>query len=401
MPQPPSGSAASKAIEEVVEKALGPVFPAAQLEIRRCGAPLLSRSWGRLDPEAGQEEARNDSLFDLASVTKLFTVTAFMTLVEEGRVGLDQAVATVLPDFSGSRSIRPYEDPLRPGSFSRVVPDTEATVEASSVRFRDLLCHSSGLPAWRPLFLEGSPTAAKAAALGTFFSYPRGTRVVYSDIGLILLGMAVERLMGRPLDEVIALRVTGPLGLRSPRFFRTSRPELGPGGTGSTAPTGIAATERCVWRGRRLRGEVHDENAAGLGGISGHAGLFATAADLALFGESYLPGATGLLRPGTVAEMTSLQAEDGALRRGLGFALWSPDPEAAANPLGRRCFGHNGFTGTSLWMDPDRELVVACLSNRVYYGRDPHGISEFRVSLNEAVQNWVDDLCAVKPIRVP
>ena len=401
MPQPPPGSASAKVIEEVVGKALGPVFPAAQLEIRRRGETLLSRSWGLLDPEEGREEARGDSLFDLASVTKLFTVTAFMTLLEEGRVGLDQAVATVLPGFSGSRPIRPYEDPLRPGFFSRVVPDTEATVEAASVCFRDLLRHASGLPAWRPLFREGSPAAAQAAALGTFFSYPRGTRVVYSDIGLILLGMAVERLMGRPLDEVIALRVPGPLGLRSPRFFRTGRPELGHGGTGPSAPAGIAATERCAWRGRRLRGEVHDENAAGLGGISGHAGLFATAADLALFGESYLPGARGLLRPGTVAEMTSLQAEDGALRRGLGFALWSPDPEAAANPLGRRSFGHNGFTGTSLWMDPDRGLVVAFLSNRVYYGREGRGISEFRVSLNEAVRNWADDLSAAKPTRVP
>ena len=132
----------------------------------------------------------------------------------------------------------------------------------------------------------------------------------------------------------------------------------------------IAPTEWCAWRKRRVLGEVHDENAARLGGVAGHAGLFSSAPELARFGQAYLDGGAPLLAPATVAEMTRLQMEDGAIRRGLGFALWSPDPEASSNPFHPSAFGHTGFTGTSLWIDPSRALLVALLTNRVYYGRD-------------------------------
>ena len=117
---------------------------------------------------------------------------------------------------------------------------------------------------------------------------------------------------------------------------------------------GVASTEFCAWRGRRIVGEVHDENAAGLGGVAGHAGLFSTAADLGIFGQVFLDDGRPLLLAGTVAEMTRLQAHDGDVRRGLGFALWSPDPEASGSPFGAGAFGHTGFTGTSLWVDPKR-----------------------------------------------
>ena len=145
----------------------------------------------------------------------------------------------------------------------------------------------------------------------------------------------------------------------------------------------VAPTEFCAWRGRRIIGAVHDENAARLGGIAGHAGLFATASDLARFGQAFLDGS--LLSRETVAEMTRVQAQDGDIRRGLGFALWSPDPAASGNPFGPGAFGHTGFTGTSLWMDPGRGLVVAALTNRVYYGRDADGIGAFRVALHRAI----------------
>lgn len=152
----------------------------------------------------------------------------------------------------------------------------------------------------------------------------------------------------------------------------------------------MAPTELCAWRGRRLAGEVHDENAARLGGVAGHAGLFGTAGDLAALGQMYLEGGRPLLRPDTVAEMVRLQAEEGSTRRGLGFALWSPDPEASGNPFSQRAFGHTGFTGTALWVDPERDLVVASLTNRVYYGRDAAGITAFRVALHRAIVAAVD-----------
>jgi CubicO group peptidase (beta-lactamase class C family) len=158
----------------------------------------------------------------------------------------------------------------------------------------------------------------------------------------------------------------------------------------------IAPTEFCAWRGRRIVGEVHDENTYRLGGVAGHAGLFSSAHDLATFGQSFLvtgqypiPNTQHLLCPATIAEMTRLQAQDGVVRRGLGFALWSPDPEASGNPFSRAAFGHTGFTGTSLWIDPERSLVVAVCTNRVYYGRDAGGILEFRVRLHRAIVEQV------------
>ncbi|MGC8781739.1 MAG: serine hydrolase domain-containing protein, partial [Anaerolineae bacterium] len=359
--------------EAVVRAALGRVFPAAQVEVRQAGAVLWSAAYGWLDPETRTQPTTTDTLFDLASVTKLFVVTAFMTLVEEGRVGLDQPVATVLPEFSGARPIRPYDDPLRPGELVSVTWATDAapaamTVDAGRVTFRHLLTHTSGLPAWRPLYREGSAEAARRAVLETYFSYPIAARVIYSDIGLILLGMAIERLTGLPLDAVVAQRVTDRLGLAATRYVRigaSADRQVG------AAICRIAPTEFCAWRGRRIVGEVHDENAAGLGGVAGHAGLFSTASELAAFGEMFLADRQigestwrpPLLSPSTIAEMTRLQAQDGATRRGLGFALWSADPEASGNPFSERAFGHTGFTGTSLWIDPARELVVAVCTN--------------------------------------
>jgi len=393
--------------ESIIHEALGRVFPAAQLEVRLRGQVVLSRAYGWLDPETQQHPTQPDTLFDLASVTKLFVATAFMTLVEEGRVALDQPVCMVLPAFAGPRPIRPYEDPLHPGALVQVVPPTDEKADAGRVTFRHLLVHNSGLPAWRPLYREGSPAAALQTALDTCFSYPTGARVVYSDIGLILLGRAMEQLTGQPLDAIVRERVTGPLGLSHTDYIGKApspspQPQSAicnpqsairnphstfrnPHSTFRIPKSEIAPTEFCAWRNRRIIGEVHDENAAGLGGVAGHAGLFSVASDVAALGQMYLDGGWPLLRPDTVAEMTRLHAEDGAVRRGLGFALWSPDPEASGNPFSQRAFGHAGFTGTSLWIDPDRALVIACLTNRVYYGRDAAGILAFRVALHKAI----------------
>jgi serine-type D-Ala-D-Ala carboxypeptidase len=319
-------------------------------------------------------------------VTKLFTTTAFMTLVRDGAVALDDPVSSVLGEFSGRRPIQAYENPLVPGSFVEVAQakegasvDAVASVDAGEVCFRDLLCHSSGLPAWRPLYRQESKEAALRMVTGTFFSYPRRARVVYSDLGLILVGLAVQKLSGMPLDKAVGMRVLEPLGLARTRYFPA------PADASAIAALDIAPTEICAWRKRRIQGEVHDENAASLGGVAGHAGLFSTAAELARLGQCYLDGGSPLLGAGTVSEMTSLQSQDGAVRRGVGFALWSPDPEASSNPLGPRAFGHLGFTGTSLWVDPDLSLVVACLTNRVYFGRDAAGIGAFRVALHKSV----------------
>ncbi len=367
------------AAEALLGAAVPGTCPAAQLVVRCEGSELLAGAYGWLDPETRGRPAGRETRFDLASVSKLFTVAAFMTLVEEGHVALDQPVSTVLAEVRGSRAVAPYEDPLAPGEMVSVAVDAPP-VEMEEITFRQLLTHSAGLPAWRPLFRQGSREAALAMALTTAPAYPTGTQTIYSDIGLIWLGLAIERLAGQPLDEAVRRRVTSPLGLDHTGYLPI----------GEADAADIAPTELCAWRRRRIAGEVHDENAASLGGVSGHAGLFSTAADIARFGQAFLDGGRPLLGSATVAEMVREQVAAGPVRRGLGFALWSPDPEASGNPFGPRAFGHTGFTGTSLWIDPDRSLVVALLTDEVYYGRENRRIGPLRIAVHRAIVEAVD-----------
>ncbi|OGV70075.1 MAG: hypothetical protein A3K19_27600 [Lentisphaerae bacterium RIFOXYB12_FULL_65_16] len=451
-------------VESVIQNALGRVFPAAQVVVRCRGQVVLARADGWLDPEARQQPVQDDTRFDLGSVTKLFVATVFMTLVEDGRVGLDEPVCSVLPEFDGLRPLRTGEAPRGTANRADSAPPTRgATADAGCVTFRQLLTHSSGLPAWRPLFreIDGGPAAVRNAVLQTWFAYPPGTRTVYSDLGFALLGFAIERLTGFTLDDAVRQRVTAPL-----RLDHTGYVPIG----GAPAADDIAPTELCPWRQRRVKGEVHDETAAALGGVAGHAGLFSTASDVAAFGQAFLleepaksenrpartrafqlgcrtnsgapassralnstnatdpegvhvsrgdassgppkGGTTSLgrsrsevrsgalaprlLRATTIAEMTRPQGEGDTARRGLGFALWSADADASGQPFSPRAFGHTGFTGTTLWVDPARELVVACLTNRVYYGRDPRGIAAFRIALHRAVVDAVDCGAAIE-----
>jgi serine-type D-Ala-D-Ala carboxypeptidase len=358
------------------------VAPAAQLVVRWRGEPVLEHSYGWLDPETRLHPVDATTLFDLASVSKLFVATTFMTLVDAGTVALDQPIARVIPELQGQRPIQPYEDPLTPGGWISVAQPT-GFVDVGAITFRHVLSHTSSLPAWRPLFRQGSREAARHMALTTACAYPTGTQVVYSDIGLILLGLAIERLIDIPLDQAVAERVTDPLGFSRTRYLAI--------GTDHKLDN-VAPTELCGWRGRRVTGEVHDENAASLGGVAGHAGIFSTAADVAAFGQVFLDSGRPLLRADTVVEMTREQASHGSLRRGLGFVLWSPDPEASGNPLSQQAFGHTGFTGTSLWIDPQRSLVIALLTNDVYYGRVGRGIGSLRVVLHSSIVEAIDQM---------
>lgn len=381
------------ALDPFLQQATGDIFPAAAVHVYQGSETIYRQATGWLDAETRQIPATYETLFDLASLTKVVTATAFLCLVAKDRVKLDEAVATVLPAFSGERPIYPYEDPLRPGRFISVsnregVPYSaeEEPVNAGEVTFRQLLTHSSGLPAWRPFYRRPFDEIVPAL-LKSDFAYRPGERVVYSDLGFMLLGLAISRLMALPLNLAVARLVFDRLGNPAMRF--------GPVPAAQAAPT-----EACAWRGRRIQGEVHDENAWALGGAdtagagaAGHAGLFGTAAAVASLGQAWAAetsladcqGENQLLPQWLAAEATSLQAEDGPVRRGLGWALWSPDPDSAGYPLSKRTFGHTGFTGTSLYVDPERELVIACLTNEVYRGRQERKIGPFRVALHERV----------------
>ena len=372
--------------DSILSQAIDTVTPSAQLVIRHSGAVVYDVAMGFLDPESRTRPANAETLFDLASLTKLFTTTAFMILVEQGKIAVDDPVRSALPEFKGLRPIQPYENPLDWDKTVSVssLPLGEgqgvraSMVDAGKVTFRNLLAHHSGLPAWRAFKDQPNAESAMQLALGTFFSYPTGERVVYSDVGLILLGLAVSRLTEGSLEETIYQHVIRPLALHA--HFQPAAP--------LQSPQNIAPTEFCKWRGRRIVGEVHDESAWRLGGVAGHAGMFAHARDVAAFGQSFLDAS--LLHRETIAEMTRVQAEFDGIRRGLGFALWSPDPEASSNPFSPSTFGHTGFTGTCLWIDPERDLVVAFLTNDVYGGREGRGIADLRIQIHRAIVESVD-----------
>ena len=353
-----------QAIVDLLQENVGTVYTAAAVEIRRRGAVLYRATVGNLDPQGRRTgdsaSTRPDTMFDLASLTKLFTSTAFFRLVDAGRVALASPVQSLLPSFSGPRWIRPYPDPLVPGRYIEVVPPTDGFADAGSVTFRQLLTHSSGLPAWINLHEAEDEPARREMCLKTSFAYPTGTRVVYSDVGFILIGMAIERLTDRPLDEAMTMLVTRPLDLAI---------RYGPIAAGNVAPTEI-----CPWRQRRLVGEVDDENSATLHGVAGHAGLFGTLRDLSTLGQLFLADGGGFISPRLARESIRRHIDD----RGLGWHLHSAEGSPDGHFFSEASFGHTGFTGTSLWMDPQRQLLCALLTNRVFFGRDPEAITQFR-----------------------
>jgi serine-type D-Ala-D-Ala carboxypeptidase len=386
-------------LDQIIETYLGDVFPALALVVIHQGNVLLDAAWGWIDPETQRHPVTPDTLFDLASVTKLFTATAFLSLVSEGVVGLDDPLTTVIPEFGqgGLRALDGGQDPHTKQLLP--IPDSVQgkMTDPAQVTFRHLLTHTSGLAPWRQVDqVAGSPPSPPgvpdsipraqrlAKGLAAIYTSPfvaqPGESVNYSDLGLILLGEAVSRLHDShgTLESAVQTRVLDPLGLTTLRYNPVAN---------GIERDKIAPTENDPdWRERRCWGEVHDENACGLGGVAGHAGLFGTAADVARFGLAWLendgrlPISSQLM---TLAKQE--QAVSGDLRRGLGWLLKAVEDSSAGDKFSPDAYGHTGFTGTSLWIDPVRELVVVCLTNRVYPGRHKLGIHAFRRALHDAL----------------
>lgn len=301
------------------------------------------------------------TVYDLASLTKVVALTTVtMFAVADGRVRLDDPVQRYLPEFQGPGKAR--------------------------VTVRHLLTHSSGLPAHRALWREaaGRDSAFALVARTPLDTLP-GVRMVYSDLGAILLTRIVERSYGQPIDQLFRRLVAKPLGLASTRYL-PPRSWL----------DRVAPTERDPWRGRLVHGEVHDENAAFLGGVSGHAGLFSNAADLLTFGEWLLGRKKpSLARPGPTLDTAVVQAfthrQD--LVPGSSRALGWDTPSSgssAGTRLSSESFGHTGFTGTSIWIDPTRDLVVVLLSNRVNPTRDNPRLGPLRILVADRAVEALD-----------
>ncbi len=386
-------SSAQERLGTLIRHNLGTVFPACALAIIKSGETVLDEGWGTVEGTP----AGNDTLYDMASVTKLFTVTAFLSFVSAGRVRLDDPLTKIVPEF-GALHPRTIDGGQDPHSKVRLPTPAEfigKTVDPSRVTFRHLLTHTSGLPAWRDVYNAAGPapvppdqpeTLPRAQrllnGLQAIYAYPfvgePGEKVIYSDIGLILLGEATSRLGGAALDEVIHQRVIAPLNLSSPCFNPIREGHLG---REQIAPTEDDPT----WRNRRIWGEVHDENACGLGGVAGHAGLFSTARDIANFGQAWLtqPEQVFGIDTDLAQEAKREHAETDGMRRGLGFVIKAYEGASAGDLFSNNTYGHTGFTGTSLWIDPDNQLVVACLTNSVYPGRGKPGTLEFRRAIHD------------------
>jgi len=334
-------------------------YPGAAVVVGRRGSAVWEKGFGRLGWKSSDPSVDAQStIYDLASLTKVVgTTTALMILYDDGKISLDDPVSKFIPEFSGGNK--------------------------DLVTIRLLLEHRSGLPAGRDIWrMASSPADARRAVLETPLYFRPGQYYEYSDLGADVLGFVVEAASGKPLDQFLSERVFTPLGMINTSY----RPS-------DTLKARIAPTEDNPPRGYPLRGEVHDENAYALGGIAGHAGLFSTAADLSVFAQMMLNGGEfdgkRLIADSTVALFT----RRAAATRALGWDTCG-GTGSCGKYLSDRAYGHTGFTGTSLWIDPDRQMFVILLTNRVHEARAKRPsavIEDIRADLADAAVLSVTD----------
>jgi len=333
------------------------VFPGGVLAVGYQGHLAVLHPFGRLTYDDDASPVRADTLYDLASLTKVVaTTTAAMMLYERGLLPLDAPVTDYLPGF-------------------RAGPDGALK---DRILIRHLLTHSSGLPGYVRLFQEVKDRRQLLERIYALpLDYPTGSRSVYSDLGIILLGEVLERTSGRPLDRLLQENLFAPLGLSNTLFSPSASLRA------RVAPTEVDRE----FRHRLLRGEVHDENAWVMGGVAPHAGLFSTARDLAVFCQLLLNGGIyahhRYLKRSTIEVFTTRQRIPDS-SRALGWDTPS-DPSSGGRYLSERAFGHTGFTGTSIWLDPEKDLFVVLLTNRVHPTRTNEKIRDLRPRLHDAV----------------
>jgi beta-N-acetylhexosaminidase len=345
---------------DVIEHAIADkAFPGATLAVGYHGKVAL-HAFGKLSYGAKAEQTNIKTMYDVASLTKVIVTTTLAEKLVEG-------------DFPSPLLL---DTPIE-----RYLPEWTAGPQAEwrhRVTVRHLLTHTSGLPAFKEYWRMSK---GKQDTLKMIFAepleYEPGSKEIYSDLGIILLAEIIERLTGRKLDELAKEYIFTPLGMKD-TMYRPPK-KLWP----QIAPTEIDAN----FRKRLVQGEVHDENAFAIGGVSGHAGVFSTAPDLAAFCQMLLNGGVyahqRILRRGTIAEFTTPQKLSNGART-LGWAV-PTEGSSSGHYFSPHSFGHTGFTGTSIWIDPDRELFVVLLTNRVNPTRENQKIAQVRPALHDAV----------------
>ncbi len=361
-------------------------FPAASIAVTHRGRLIALKSFGRFTYDADSPPITPSTLFDLASLTKpVATTTMAMILYERGLLELEAPVVGVVPEFMADECGEP--DPRR-----------------RDVTFRMLLAHASGLPAYEKLFLKAhSRDDLLRAAFTTSLSTDPATHAEYSDIGFIVLGTALERIAGESLDLFCQREIFGPLEMYHTTFNppRESRNRIPPTADERSeqkcgADTLVRETPKpttvpsaspqapSTFRQRIIQGEVQDENASVLGGVAGHAGQFSTAEDLARFAHAMLHGGRPILRPETIALFTRRESAPAGTSRALAWDTPSA-PSQSGKYFGPRSFGHLGYTGTSLWVDPDRQLSITLLTNRTWPDCTNQAIKQVRPAFHDAV----------------
>ncbi len=373
------------ALRRIVDLALGTLYTACSVLVERKGTRSgysLARTRAAASRPTHEDERRLDerseyvtgtlcpdpdfppdapcdpsSLFDLASLTKLATTALLLSFVKDRLITLETPLRELVPDFRGGAK--------------------------DEVTLAQVLTHTAGLVWWLPLYTEvrGIEEAAWRAAQEPLARDP-GT-FVYSDLGYIMLTQGLANIGDAPFDELVRERILGPAGAETARF----RPDRAADGVANRVSSCVS-TERYdepeAFRRRRLRGEVHDENAHAMGGISGHAGLFGTAADVQALGRVFRDGAVIGNDLAALARREHARGEN--VRRGLGLALRAPDGPMVGRHMSEDAYGHTGFTGTSLWIDPATDTTIVLLTNRVFFGRaNDDAMYRFRIAVHESV----------------
>jgi CubicO group peptidase (beta-lactamase class C family) len=338
--------------------------PGASVAVGRYGRLVYLKGYGTLDYAADSPPVTPTTIYDLASLTKVIaTTTSAMILEETGKLDLDRPVASYVPELSA--------------------PDK------AGITVRMLLTHSGGLEAYAPLYSAANGSlrgrAAYLAAINVRpLQYPPGTQTIYSDWDMVLMQAVIERITGMSLDNFADGHIFRQLGMVDTRF----RPDT----SDRALRQRIAPTAQDSLRGGRLQGTVHDANAWALGGVSGHAGLFSTARDLSIFAQFLLDGGTfdhvRILSPQTIARWTSRQSD--SVSRALGWDTPAPG-SSAGRYFSPRSFGHTGFTGTSIWIDPEKGVFVVLLMNRVTLRGEGTRHAQLRRDVADAVQAAVLD----------
>jgi beta-N-acetylhexosaminidase len=383
------GEALLQPAYEVLERAVADkAFPGATLAVGYRGKVAI-HAFGNLSYDANAPATDVRTMYDIASLTKVVATTTLVAKLVEGDfpvpLDLDAKVERYLPEWAAGHE-------TEKGLMNFFGENAEASAWRRKVTVRHLLTHTSGLPAFKEYWRTSK---SKEDTLSKIFAepleYEPGTKEVYSDLGIILMAEIVERLTGRTLDDLATAYIFSPLSMKD-TMFRPPK-KLWP----SIPPTEF---DRNL-RNRLVQGEVHDENAFAMGGVSGHAGLFGTAPDLAAFCQMWLNGGVyahhRILKRATIAQFTApQQLSNGA--RTLGWAV-PTEGSSSGHYFSTHSFGHTGFTGTSIWIDPDRQLFVVLLTNRVHPTRENQKIAQVRPALHDAVMQALGFAATAAPTR--